>query len=60
MAEDDFDPAVAVDCPDCDEPMVFLATKPGDWLFLYACKQHGLFVVSPDAPQPVPFTSAKP
>jgi hypothetical protein len=54
MANDDRDPGLSVDCPECGARLAFVASKPADAVFLYRCRRHGLFVVSPDATWPVP------
>jgi transposase-like protein len=53
MGADDPDPGLSLNCPKCGATLVFLPTKPDLGVCLYACQQHGLFMVTPDTPQPI-------
>jgi hypothetical protein len=54
MAEDCPDPGILVNCPQCGAVLTFVATKPGDAVYLYRCDRDGLFILTVTDPTPVP------
>jgi len=51
-ADDDPDPGLSVNCPQCGYTLTFVATRRDSGVHLYACRQHGLFLLGDSGSQP--------
>jgi hypothetical protein len=52
------DPQLALNCPECGEPIHYIATKlsPRTW-YLYVCPQDGIFEVQKDGDHAVCYST---
>jgi hypothetical protein len=54
MADDDPDPGLSVNCPECGDALTFVATRRDSGVHLYACRHDGLFLLSERNLTPIP------